>query len=50
MSTPINPFIRGYHDLTVQRQLVVHVEGDCPVIHRPFPRGIVPWTILPFTP
>lgn len=35
MSIPSNPFIRGYHDLTVHRQLVVHVAGDCPVIHRP---------------
>jgi hypothetical protein len=35
MSTTGNPFIRGYHNLTIQRQLVVHVTGDCPVIHRP---------------
>lgn len=32
---PINPFIRGYHNLTVQRQLAVHVAGDCPLILRP---------------
>lgn len=34
MSTPINPFVRGYRDLSVQQQLAIRTAEDCPVIHR----------------
>lgn len=32
---PKNPFLRGYSSLSIQRQVAIHYEDDCPMTYRP---------------